>query len=102
MELLSQVRKFQWERKEIGVNQAGWDRYAVSKRTIVYDYDLTRFRHANKIIAPTNRTFPVVDLVFSFCSKERSQEEPPVVSFQCTWRKEHEVKLYGLCTLHKK
>ena len=63
MELLSQGRQFQWERKEIGVSHASWDRYAVSKRTIVYDYDLTGFRHANKIIAPTNRTFPVVDFV---------------------------------------
>lgn len=95
MELLSRGSKLHWVRTEIGVNQARWENYRVSQRTVMKEYGIESFRQAAIIIAPMDSTFPIVDFVFSL---DRSQEESPIVAFQFSWCNKHGVSWKGLCT----
>ncbi len=102
VELLSQGSRFKWQRKEVGVNEGGWKDFLVSKRTITLQYTLINHLHqSNTIIAPAMMRFPVVDFVFSWSNFSKSQEAPPVVSFQCTWGESHKVQLEGLYNLRR-
>ena len=58
------------------MNLASWDVYAVQQRTIIKEHALTGFRQADKIIAPMDSIFPLVDFVVSLFSKDGSQEAP--------------------------
>lgn len=102
MVLLSEGNKYSWERKQRGSNQVGWEPYKVLQREIILVYALSgNFHQPGKIIAPQNLAFPVVDFVFSW-PPNQSPDMLPVVAFQCTWRKIHNVKLNALCTLRRK
>ena len=97
IELLSKGNKFEWTSKEIGSNQADWEVFTATPRTIIVEFGLVNFDQPGNINWPSSKTFPVVDFVYS-----RSEDARPVVAFQCTWRKGHSVSLHALCTVRRK
>jgi len=84
-----------WQIKRAGVGE--WSDFTTKKRTVTKDYSVVgQLTMADKLLVPTNTSFPVADMVFSNWGND------PALVFQCTWQPSHPFTVRALYELRVK